>query len=233
MDCASLKAGELISACAESRDPEAWGEFFRRFQPVIAGTVYRAAERWVRPSPSLIDDLVQDTLVKLLDNQCRILREFHEEREDAIYAYIKVITINLVNDYFRAQFAKKRGPKAPQIEITSIQCPVDSTHDGSPVRIERAILMKQIEACLRRCVKGETAVRDILIFELYFWQGFSAKAIAKIPGIGLEVKGVESALFRLAGLIRQELGITPRKLKEKEKQKGFSGKEPLLGGESQ
>src|SRR5712672_177772 len=105
MSYSSLKVGDLIRVCAESRKSEAWGEFLRRFQPVIAGTAYRAAERWVKPSPSLIDDLVQDTFVKLLGDQCRILREFHEEREDAIYAFIKVLTINLVNDFFRAQFA--------------------------------------------------------------------------------------------------------------------------------
>src|SRR5512140_3371060 len=37
---------QLLRLCAHSADAEAWEEFVRRFQPLIAGVVMRVAERY-------------------------------------------------------------------------------------------------------------------------------------------------------------------------------------------
>ena len=56
----NLSATELVRACVDSADQEAWGEFVRRFQPVIAGVALRTARRWGEASPLVIEDLVQE-----------------------------------------------------------------------------------------------------------------------------------------------------------------------------
>jgi RNA polymerase sigma-70 factor (ECF subfamily) len=50
--------------------------------------------------------------------------------------------------------------------------------------------------------------RDRTVFWLYYQQGFSAKAIAALPSIGLSEKGVESAILRLTREVRNRLATT-------------------------
>ena len=47
--------------------------------------------------------------------------------------------------------------------------------------------------------------RDRRIFWLYYRAGLKPAVIARMPGIGLSVKGVESAVFRLTKLVRTVL----------------------------
>src|SRR5882672_2870924 len=58
----------LLSLCLRSHDELLWTEFIHRSQPVIAGVVIKSIRRWTRPNPSLVDDLVQETYLKLCAN---------------------------------------------------------------------------------------------------------------------------------------------------------------------
>ena len=71
--------------------------------------------------------------------------------------------------------------------------------------MEREVLLKQIDRCLETCSEGSDQERDCLIFWLYYQQGMSAKAIAALPTVGLTAKGVESAIFRLTRLVREQI----------------------------
>jgi hypothetical protein len=65
--------------------------------------------------------------------------------------------------------------------------------------------MDEIEKCLQQR-KGEPNFdRDYRIFCLYYCDGHTANAISQMPGIGLDVKGVESALLRLIKWLRAKL----------------------------
>jgi RNA polymerase sigma-70 factor (ECF subfamily) len=60
--------------------------------------------------------------------------------------------------------------------------------------------------------------RDRTIFWLYYRQGFSAREIAELPGLGLTQKGVESCIHRLTNMLRAESGspaFSVRKLEGK------------------
>jgi RNA polymerase sigma-70 factor (ECF subfamily) len=201
----SQETSELIHACCDPQNTAAWQEFVREFHRLIAGVVIRTAARWGNRSPEVIDELIQETYLKLCADGCRLLREFQERRQDSIYGYIKVVTANLVNDYFRAQITDKRGGGAPTEAIHEIQCAAAPDHDGSPAAMERAVLMSEIMACMNRCTEGLTSERDRLIFRFYFIEGYSFKAIAAMPEIGLTIKGVESAIQRIKTLIRERL----------------------------
>lgn len=223
---------ELIRACCDPQNAAAWREFVQKFHKLIAGVVLRTCARWGERSPNVADDLVQDTYLKLCAENCRLLKEFENQHPNAIYGYIKVMAANIVNDHFRAVHAEKRGGgKAPE-EITEGQCATEPSQSGSRHAIERDVLLAEIDRCLERCAQGETAQRDRLIFRLYYRQKFTAKEIAALPEVGLTVKGVESAIFRLTGLVRAEIASAKRRAKAAGVEKGFSQGKPSLQGES-
>jgi RNA polymerase sigma-70 factor (ECF subfamily) len=76
---------------------------------------------------------------------------------------------------------------------------------GGQAAMEREVLLKQIDRCLETCSEGADQERDRLIFWLYYQQGMSAKDIAALPTVGLTAKGVESAIFRLTRLVREQI----------------------------
>ena len=99
----SLSAVDLVQKCAHSEDADAWRELVRRFHPIIAAAVLRTARRSCEPSRQLVDDLIQDTYLKLCNNRCRLLRSFHPEHSNSIYGFVKVMAANVVHDHFKAE----------------------------------------------------------------------------------------------------------------------------------
>lgn len=206
MTYASLSPKELVQACIDGQDASAWEEFIRRFHQLIATVALRTARRWGEVSPAAVQDLVQDTYLKLCANDSRLLRSFDWSTPEAFWGYLKVVTANVVHDYFKSLHSQKRGggERAADLETTETVATAAGTGPGTADGIERDILLKQIDNCLRRA-GGKTQERDRTIFWLHYRQGLTANAIAGLPAIGLTVKGVESTLLRLTRLVRSEL----------------------------
>lgn len=206
MDHSALSSRALIAACLDTGDSLAWHEFIRRFQKLIATVALRTALRWGVSAPQDIDELVQETYLKLCADNCRLLRSFQSFHDDAIFGYVKVLTANLVHDHLKASRAQKRGGSTV---IASIDCDSPATFDDrdgqSSVQVENRILMTEIAACLETAVDGLHAARDRRIFWFYYRVGLSASAIAALPNIGLSTKGVESTILRLTREVRTQL----------------------------
>jgi RNA polymerase sigma-70 factor (ECF subfamily) len=208
MDYASLQPEELIRICIHTGHASAWEEFIRRFNPLIARVVVRTARRWGGSSRSVLDDLVQETYLKLCAENCRLLRTFESRQADAIYGYLKVVTTNVVHDHFKAAHAAKRGAGEPtkDLEIQEIDSVnVQQTTLSSQASLERDILLKEIDHQLIRSVPPDDLQRSRLIFWLYYRSGMTASAIASLPHVGLSTKGVESVLLRLTRSVRRAL----------------------------
>lgn len=206
----SLPAEELIHACIDTGDAEAWQEFVRRTHPVIAATVVRTARRFGEAPQTLIADLVQETYLRICENRCRVLRDFRAEHPDAIFGLMRTIAFSVAQDHFRAGLAGKRGSGRPEQPVDSC---ADSLLAGEGAgSIERQILLEEID----RFLAGSGG--DRRIFWLYYWQGLTTRAIAGLPGIGLTQKGVESTIHRLTGRIKEWLA--ERRTPEKAKGKG-------------
>ena len=150
----------------------------------------------------MVDELVQETYLKLCADDCRLLRTFHATHEDAIYGFVKVLTANLVHDHFKATRSKRRGGNSQTASLEA-EASAPPSALGSVEEIERGVLLREIDTCLRSMDKGAHAERDRRVFWLYFRAGLSANAIADLPSIGLSTKGVESSLLRLTRLVRQ------------------------------
>jgi RNA polymerase sigma-70 factor (ECF subfamily) len=196
---------ELVTACAGSKDEEAWAEFIRRFQVVIAAAVLRTARPWGEPSRPQLDDLIQDTYLKLCENDSRLLRSFQPHHEDSIYGFLKVVAANVVHDHFKSALAAKRGAGQTETIMDPVQMHPRTTGPDSFDAVSQRLQLEQLDRILTQLTAGKDQARKRAIFWLRHRQGLTASEIASIPSIGLTTEGVESVLMRLAAMIRAHL----------------------------
>jgi RNA polymerase sigma-70 factor, ECF subfamily len=186
---------ELLNLCLSSDDQAHWREFVRRTQPLIASVIMNTIRRWQTPSPSLVDDLIQDTYIKLFAHDRKALRSIKNEYENTIFGYLRVVASNVVWDHFRHP-----ENKVEEIELTDPVLPPGP--DGMD-RLEFARRKEQIQQRLETLSSAPTYQRDVAIFWFYYEQGYTAKEVSLLPNVGLTVKGVEAVLQRLTKFIRE------------------------------
>jgi RNA polymerase sigma-70 factor (ECF subfamily) len=208
MDPRKLSVQELVSYCLDSQDEAAWTEFVRRFQPHIARVVYKCVSRRERLKRDLVDDLAQETFLKLCANNFKALRGFDFQHDNAFFGFLKVVASHVVEDYFRKKLAEKHGGRVEEVDIEEVRIAV-SSRPRSTQLAENVILMDQINRCLLKLASDPNFARDYAIFWLYYRQGLTAKAISQLPGITLGVKGVESTLLRLTRFVKMCLTSSP------------------------
>jgi RNA polymerase sigma-70 factor (ECF subfamily) len=206
-----MSAEELARTCFQGGDESAWLEFIRRFNPLIASVALRVARQCGEASPQVIDDLMQETYLKLCSERIHILEKFRPDHPNAIYGFIKVFTLNLAQDHFKASRAQKRGGS---VETSSLDADASADRIMRPepaaAVFERELLLGQVDGCLKAVATGPNAGRDSRIFWLYYRVGLSASAIARLPTIELTTKGVESTILRLTKEVRQKLVLPKR-----------------------
>jgi RNA polymerase sigma-70 factor (ECF subfamily) len=201
----SISVEELVRQCSASRSSEAWEEFVRRFHRLIATVTLRTASRLGDSSKQTVDDLIQETYLKLCADNFRILRTFEQQHPDAFTGYVKVVTANVVRDHFKSSYTQKRGAgHLEQIGEDFVPAAAEDSA-GSPKSIERAILIQEITHHLDICVAGPDQERNSRIFWLHYRAGLSARAIADLPGVGLTTKGIESIIMRITKELRERM----------------------------
>jgi RNA polymerase sigma-70 factor, ECF subfamily len=207
VDYSTMTVEKLLGACGHTQNAEAWGEFIRRSHRLIAIVAQRTARRWGERSNQALDDLIQETYLKLCANAPQLLRMSHSTSEAAFYGYIKVLTVNLVHDHFRAERTLRRGSdmqRAPTPEVGENGIRDTPNRGSGSNEGERTILLREIDMCLRAIAPGPNANRDRRVFWLYYRVGLSARAIAELPAVGLTTKGIESILRRMTQYVRDQ-----------------------------
>ena len=189
---------ELLQLCLNTDAEEHWREFVRRTQPLIASVIINTVRRWKHPAPSLVDDLIQETYVKLFDKDKKALRSIKNEHENTIFGYLKVVASNVVQDHFR-----KPINKTEEIELSDTLLPPGS---GERERIEFSDKKDAVQKILATLSSSDTYKRDVAIFWLFYEQGYTAKEISLMPHLGLTLKGVEAVTLRLSRHVREKLG---------------------------
>ncbi|MGH9560640.1 MAG: RNA polymerase sigma factor [Terracidiphilus sp.] len=197
-DYSRLNTVDLVAQCLSTNHAEVWQEFVRRFQPLIAGVVARAAARWVAVTDCTVDDLVQETYIKLCAENCRRLREFESRYDEAFYGYVKSIAYSVTLDHFKKHYASKRGARLR----SSVDAEVSLRLVGKASSADSDLLLREIEEMSGQGMEGK---RDRLIFNLYYRQGYGTAEIARIHTLGLSQKGVESCLHRLVERLRKRV----------------------------
>jgi RNA polymerase sigma-70 factor, ECF subfamily len=203
----SQSAEELIRGCAEANDPAAWDEFVARFQRPISLSIQRTACQWGKDPAQFVDDLLQETYLKLCADKCRLLLEFARQHSDeAVLGYIKKIAINVAHDHFKSLHSQKRGAGETDQLHEDFDPVAKSGGFGGSDAMDREVFLKQVNDQVQNCAAGDNQERDCLIFWFYYLQGMSAKAIAALATVKLTAKGVEAVIYRLTRCVREHIG---------------------------
>jgi RNA polymerase sigma-70 factor (ECF subfamily) len=207
-DHSTIAASELVRRCWQEGTPLLWEEFVKRFHPTVAAVAMRRARVWGETRSDVVADLIQEIFLKLSSNQGRLLREFEPQHPDAFFGYLKVVTVNFVNDYFKATLADKRGKGVELLPLNEVEHRASASLGRGLSATELKLLCDEMDSLLRKLLPEETAERDRTIFWLYYRTGLTAGAIAGLPSISMNPKSVESVIHRLTHLLRTELVST-------------------------
>jgi RNA polymerase sigma-70 factor (ECF subfamily) len=176
-----------------------WEEFIREFSPVIVWTVRNKARSYGETSPEVHEELAQDVFLKLCADNCAKLRAMDASGHSNPHAYFKVVALNHVKDYFKGQRAGKRGSGVSPESLDDVQPESPARATGGMADMQWQIEMRQVEGILRELGFSE---REIAVFDLYYFQDWTAKEIAALAWVGLSEKGVESLLRRMRLALR-------------------------------
>lgn len=191
MDLKTPSIRELLDHCLRTNDETGWNEFVERIEPTIAGVVYRCLSRRSRPDPGLVQDLVQETFVKLFDKDKAALKKFEWQHENAIYGYVKVIARRVVQDY-RPMVGDGGDEFEKAMEVTP----------SSEADLSAKVQCAEFERCVEK-LAADPIDKDIFRFRYRY--GYSAREIGEMPGINRPVKRVETILARLLRQVRAEI----------------------------
>ena len=216
----SLDPVELFRFCAANRENTvAWSEFLRRYTAklkyFIHGTLRQVLGYSANSDHSITfgsiqsGDLFQNTIVRLVENDCAAMKRFSGTSENEMLAYLAVICRSSVLDTLRRSNALKRrapttGAEDAVLDSTGSHRFIDNSN------FERNILARELASLFRDTIRshsGNTSNRDRLVFKLHFFDGLSYSQIAQCGGVNLSKAGVEKLLKRLVDRV-QTLAVT-------------------------
>jgi DNA-directed RNA polymerase specialized sigma24 family protein len=172
----------------------------RLFQPVIASTVIKAVRNSPTYSPERIDDLIQETYLRIWSTGT--LNKFRSAEPKSIFGLVQAVAYSVALDDCRREGAIKRGGRVRFLALDTVG-PVPDPVDS--VATECNLLFGEIQAILSEIAPFP---RDRLIFLLHYRNGLSAKDIAELPAITLGKKGIESLINRILQELRRRILIS-------------------------
>jgi RNA polymerase sigma-70 factor (ECF subfamily) len=186
----------LLQRCLDSGGERSWESFIHAAQPLLVSGVVRALGGWSAAKREQIDDLVQESFVRLCANDFRALRSFRSEDAYAFCAYLRTVAASVATDHLRSASAQKHaaGERAVSLQALTRE---PASGDDAIAAIERNMLLELIARCLESQTK-----RDRTIFWLYHRQGLTPKAISALETFALAQRGVETILYRVTGAVR-------------------------------
>lgn len=188
---------------ADSRSHLLVREFIARYDAMIRQTVAAALRRGAAYSyqhlqPTL-EESVNEIYCLLFRRNCRALRRFQGRHENAIFAYLRTVCLNLVRNQRRDE-ARKHGFIRP----ASYAKPDERAAGFSADAVEWRLLEDRIRVELRRAFRTGSACRNFIIFKLRFLYGYQYHEIARIKALGLSRGGVGNAAARLRAWLHRE-----------------------------
>ncbi|MBN2009543.1 sigma-70 family RNA polymerase sigma factor [candidate division KSB1 bacterium] len=215
MDYSTLTNNELIRFCANNPENRvAWAEFYKRFDHTIWLVVHRnCTEKNISKNSEqfklIVQDLVQDVYKKLVDKECKALKEYTGATEKSIYLYLGRICKNEVINYITASKAQKR----PQIteylsddkEKRNANESEGTAADQPDEQLNLDALKHKIDIILNKYLTGKNKDRDKVIFKLYFYQELSPKEIVSNYFRNLSSKRVDNILSEIRRTLREKL----------------------------
>jgi RNA polymerase sigma factor (sigma-70 family) len=209
----SISALQLFQICAsDTGNSEAWSEFLHRYSSKIRYFVNGTLRQLSGSEPiqtqsssrDVQDDLFQNSIMRLVANNCAAMKRFSGRDENDLLAYLAVISRSAVLDWLRHTHAIKRrhgqtGQRDFEHTLSESPIPVDADE------YERQILIGEILSMTRTAIathSRQTSSRDQLVFSLHFLHGLSFSQISKCRGINLSKAGIEKLLNRVISRVQ-------------------------------
>lgn len=149
-------------------------------------------------------DLAQEVCLRLVQNDGRMLKSFRKDSEFAVRSFLARVATTVVSDHFRYQSAEKRQGQVISIEQareTIEKLRVGATDLGSS-RSDSQLAWIDLERELSNSGELGFTARDLLIFKLYYVDGFTAGELGQFPGFRLSAAGIEAAVNRVRSRLR-------------------------------
>jgi RNA polymerase sigma factor (sigma-70 family) len=212
-----INCAALVAACAKDRtDAVLWAEFLRRYAPKIKQFIRGTWRLSITNVSPLVDgalggmqesDLYQNTILRLVEQDCSAMKRFSGQCEDEWLAYLAVITRSVVRDALKHRRRLKRPDRREvrMLNFPGVKRPVELGVGTGAVSIEREVLGREIKNLCEQTIHGdeaESSARNMLVFQLYFDKDLSAEQISRCRGVNLSKAGVEKVINRLKERIR-------------------------------
>jgi RNA polymerase sigma factor (sigma-70 family) len=206
---AELRA--LLDRCVEG-DRDAWDEFVDRFHRRISLFVVRACESAGSAEIAGGDggrDLVQEVYLKLLAEDRRALRAWRGESEVSFLAYLGKVVRSVAVDAVRRAHSQKRAVltvplESDEDESSSPMARLAASGRNAPDELlEERATTERLLGLLRASADVGNATRDVLVFQLFTFEGLTAREIAAVPSLSLTVANVEVIVHRTRMRLRR------------------------------
>ncbi len=204
-----------------ARDAD-WTSLVRRVDPMLRSTVAGLGRSYgVYLNRDLLDEVIQETYVRLLQNDRRVLRGCRGRSETTILSYLRRVARSTLIDWLRARRALKRGP-AVELSIDALDAldALAGDVDGFDVPSRAsspldALYAQELRRRFRRecwCVArhGCTARRDIWITERMVVDGWNSREAARV--VQLAPATVATVLSRMRRELRRRGLFMPARL---------------------
>jgi RNA polymerase sigma-70 factor (ECF subfamily) len=159
----------LLDRLRDGEEPLAWGEFFRRYWPVIYGYARRR-----RCSEHTCEEIVQEVMLKVFQHR-DVFR--YDPQRGRFRDWLATIVRHQVAEYRRRPAQRVRGIGGDDPAPAEPEADTPSPDDEWEAVYERGLLLVLLDL-----VRRETNPRDYLAFELTTLGELSPEAVAQITG---------------------------------------------------
>jgi len=196
---------QLVQAIArEPGNDLAWREFIHRFHKEVCRTIYyQWKELGYATDSAHVEDLAQEVYIKLLHNDCRALKNFRSDYENAIHKYLKKTAISVVYTYYQADVAKKRRPPGGKISLDALMelgiVPADPVDPSGLDHVK-----SEIKDCLVAILReSRHATRDRVIMKFRIFEGFKPEEIISHLGFKISLKRIANIIAEILPELRR------------------------------
>jgi RNA polymerase sigma-70 factor, ECF subfamily len=178
---------ELLKRCL-NKDPGSWNDFVDRFLSLIYHVIgYTAHLRSVKISPEDKEDIAAEVLLKIVENDCHVLRDFRGHA--SLATYLTVIARRIaVREMARRQQVKDSMSRG-DVRF------VEQEPDDAPAAVKGVERLEEVERLLKR-LSG----REREIVRLYYFEGRTYEEISTATDVPVNTIG--SVLSRVRKKLR-------------------------------
>jgi RNA polymerase sigma-70 factor (ECF subfamily) len=173
---------DLIQRCL-AKENKAWDEFIDRYSNLIYDSIIRTFERYGYPRrPDILADLHNDIFVLIIDEECRVLKQFEGRNGCQLGHYLRTVTIRRTVDFLRKirpTVSLDEDHADPLREFSHIQVPSQSASgSASLISREQQFLLEQFISKLKNTERE--------ICQLLIKDGSTPEEMAQQLGISVE-----------------------------------------------